>query len=327
MAFTTGLGATLGLALESTYGTFVSPNRFFEFEGSPMKGEQHYISKPQLGASTLFLRGKRYLPTTKGATGTTTMQVSSEGFGTLLNLLHSATPTIAKQAATSVYLQTHPIGLTDPNRSVTLQLGIPKSDGSGLEPFTYLGCVVTSFDVSIGVDGLAECSVGWNGRNELRTETYKTPTLPANLESFTFQNAELKINGSAVEFTKDLKLAFSIPREERWYLGSGGLKAKPVQNAFGDIMIDMTNDYGANTIFDYFVKGERKSVEIIFKGEKLESTYYSELKLTMPECGFDEASPQVTGPAVVSQGPKVKALYNGSEAPLTATYQSLDKEV
>ena len=66
------------------------------------------------------------------------------------------------------------------------------------------------------------------------------------------------------------------------------------------------------------------AVILLFEGATISETNKEKLELVVPAAHFVGASPQVGGPDVLSVQYPFEAYDNGSEAPVIATYVSVD---
>ena len=142
MTLASGLGSQFGLAKESTYGTVVTPNRFFEFDSESFKRNPNYQESVGLKANRMFEPAARVVQTTRDAGGDPPMDVPTKTFSAILDLMHGLTVTPAQQGGTAAYKHTHLIGTSMPNKSATLQFNKPDSGGAASEyPETSISCV------------------------------------------------------------------------------------------------------------------------------------------------------------------------------------------
>lgn len=319
-----GLFSQLGAKKESTYGTRVVPDHFIEFNDENFQCDQRYFTSRQLGAASTFSRGSRRVATTRDATGTINMEVPSKGFGFWLDLLHGNTVTPVQQAATTAYLQTHPIGLSAPDKSATIQVGRPDTGGT-VRPFDYLGCEVTAFEFSWDVDDALKVSMEFDAQDEKTDQTLATRSIPSGLHSFVFTQGTMSIAGSPVADVTSGSLGLTLPRQTDFYpLGTTGLKAKPIQNdsATGQGTADVR--FTDLTHYARYKNATQPTLALSFIGPNIATTYYETLTLTCNMVGFTGETPTVSGPDVLMHAIPFDILYDGTNAPLIAAYTSTD---
>lgn len=320
-----GLFSQLGAKKETVaYGTRAVPDHFVEFESETFSLDQRYFVSNQLGSSSTFSRGSRRRATTRSGTGTLNMEFPSKGGGFWLDLLHGNTVTPAQQASTTAYLQTHAIGLTAPSKSATIQVGRPDTGGV-VRPFDYLGCMATSCQFSCDVDGALMVAIEFDCQDEKIDQTLATRSIPSGLHSFVFTDGDLSIAGSPVADVTTANLGITLPRQTDFYpLGTSGLKAKPIQNAISAGTGSATARFTDLTHYNRYRNQTQPTLALSFVGANIESTYYETLTLTCNMVGFTGETPTVGGPDVLTHAIPFDILYDGSNAPLIATYTSTD---
>ena len=319
-----GLFSQLGAANEVTYGTRVVPDHFVEFRSETFSLDQRYFISQQLGASSTFARSSRRVATTRSGSGALTFEVPNKGFGFWLNLLHSATVTPVQQAATAAYLQTHPIGLTSPSRSATIQVGKPSTDGT-VRPFDYLGCMPTSAGFSWDVDEALVCSMEFDVQDESTAQTLATRSLPTNLRSFVFTQGTMQIAGANVADVTSGSLSVSLPRQTDFYpLGTTGLKSKPLQNQISAGSGTATVRFSDLTHYNRYRNNTIPTLKLEFIGPVIASTYYETITLMCNAVGFTGETPTVDGPDTLDHAIPFDILFDGTNAPLIASYTSTD---
>jgi hypothetical protein len=319
-----GLFSQLGAALETTYGTRVVPDHFIEFRSESFSLDQRFFTSQQLGSSSTFSRSTRRVQTTRSGTGTIVMEVPNKGFGFWLNLLHGNAVTPVQQGATTAYLQTHNIGLTAPAKSATIQVGRPDTGGT-VRPFDYLGCMPTAATWAWDVDEALTCSIDFDAQDESTAQTLATRSIPAGLRSFVFTQGTLSIAGSAVADVTSGSLGITLPRQTDFYpLGTTGLKNKPLQNAISAGTGTATARFTDLTHYNRYRNNTIPTLALTFTGPIIASTFAEQLTLTCNAVGFTGQTPNVDGPDVLTHDIPFDILYDGTNAPLVATYMSTD---
>jgi hypothetical protein len=322
-SFTSGLGSQLGIAKETTYGTAVTVAKFFEYASETMALNRAFLLSQQLRAGRMFQSSSRRTATTRSAAGTVNMEVPTSGFGPLLNLLHGETVTPAKEGATTMYKQVHPIGTTDPfGKYVTLQLGKPTDEGV-VNPFTYPGTILLAMTLDCQTGGFLETVLTLDAQDELTATALATASYPTALESFNFTQCTVKVNGVEQKQVRGVNITINTPKDiGRYYLGTEK-KARPLTNAYNTAALTLTVDYSDNTLYKLFEEAKVVPVEVIYEGNPVEAIA-KKLKLVFPAVGLDGDTPNVTGPPVLQQQIPLVTLDNNTETPLTATYIAAD---
>lgn len=322
-SFTSGLGAQVGVAAEATYGTFKTPNRFFEFSSEGLNLSRGFILSQGLRAGRMYQSSTRRTATTRSASGPVAFETPTAGLGPWLNLLHGETVTPVKEGATTMYKQTHNIGTTDPfTKSITLQVGKPNTAGT-VDPYSYPGTIATALEFAIQTGSNMTTTVTTDNRDEVTSEALAVASYPTGLESFNFTQVKVKVNSVELAECRGATVTLNGPRDtSRYYLGAVQ-KAVPLTNAYNGAAVSLNVDYGGQTLYNIFAKAEIVPVEIIAQGAAVEAIK-KELKFVCAACGLDGDSPNVPGPAVLTQTVPVVVLDNNTNPPVVATYVSAD---
>lgn len=326
-SFTSGLGAQLAAGKESTYGTAVARNRWFEFRNEGMKVAQEFLRSQQLKAGAMFQTSTRRTATTRAAAGAVTMEVPNKQFGIFLDQLHGNTVTPAQQGATTAYKQVHAIGTSDPaGKSFTLQVGKPDTSGT-VRAFTYPGCKLTgaTFSASIGEYLTAELQI--DAQDEDTATALDTPAYPAGLRSFDFMQGVVSLAGSPLTSVVVRGMSLQIAYEyatERFSLGAATKKA-PLTNGYPTISCTLDLEFkDLATAYSVFRAGTIVALSVDFTGPQIAAPYNEEIKFTMPAVGLNGETPTVDGPDLLAQSVECEVLDDGTNPPLTIEYTSTD---
>ena len=328
MATGSGLASQLGVSKETTYGTRVAPAKFYEYNNETLKQQRNRIFSTGLRAGRNFQSSTRVATPTRKSSGDISLEVPNQGFGTLLDLLHGNTVAPVVQGGSTAYLQTHNIGITDPSKSATVQIGTPGTDGT-IRVFEYIGCMVTAFKIECQTGGWLTCDLTLDAQDRTTNQTLAAATYPSSLRSFHFAQCTPTVNSVAVTDVFDsVTITGTLPRKtDRFKLGTGGTQAKPIQNDYYDIEIEFGGDFKDLTYTTLFDADTIVPVVVDFQGPLISGTYKEFCTFTFANTLPDIDDPDVAGPDVLTQGLKFKALDSGTGNPMVVTYQSLDTAI
>jgi hypothetical protein len=322
--FASGIGATLGVAAESSYATYAAPTRWLEFDSESLAAKKTAaISKALHG--DLYAQSSRRVVTSWTADGKIEMDLVDRQLGLLFEMMLGSTPTITEQGTSGAYLQVHtPGGLR--GKSLSIQKGVPTVEGT-IEAFTYLGAKVTEWEISAEVDQIAKFMLTFDAQQEVTTETYVAPSyvLPNPL---TFAGGSLTLGGTTLATVRSVNVKSTNPMDEkRFYLGSL-YKAEPIDNNFrepgGEVELDFAN---MTDTYTAFAADSDLALTLTFTGPVIATGYNSYVEIQMPAVVVTESSPVVGGPEIVSVKAPFSAYDNGSAPVITLSYQSLDSAV
>lgn len=326
MAPRSGIGAQLGLAKETTYGTGVTVTRFLPFTREQLQVDYEWVRTAGLRAGRLVQMDELHVQTTKSVSGSIECDFLTKGMGLLLDQLHGATVTPTQIGSTAAYQQIHPIGTVEPDlKSLTIQVGRPRTDGT-VQPFTYLGCKVTQAEFECERGGVLRSSWQIDGRDETTATALATATYPSGAIPFVFTGGSVKFDGSApAALVRSAQLRIEIPYEsDRYSLAATPLKALPVVNGQIQISAELELEFADLAHQTAFTSATRRQLDLQFDGPAIGGGNNFRLLFTAPKCVTVGQGPTVDGPEVVTQTVQLEIVDPGSSAPLTITYISTD---
>jgi hypothetical protein len=330
MAYGSGLGASVGVAAESVYGTYVAPSRFFAAKSFNVKKVQNTV--PVSGVAAGRIAAPDEVVTTTAATGSIQTDVLRKDFGLLLAHLMGSTASPVQQAATAAYLQTHNVG-DNYGRSLTLQGGFPNAAGT-VVPKTATGCKITQGAFSCAVDGLVEATFDFDAQAYTEAETLAAPSYTASNSPFHFGEMSVRLGSfgseTAVQGVRSVNLTIARAMDVgRFYAGNSGTKAEPVANEFVAVTGTLEVDHVAAADFnDRFVNHTSTSLALEWVGgTAIATTYFPTLAFTMPKVYFGDHIGEVSGPDVVKASIPFTAFLDSTNGLVTAKYLSTDTAV
>ena len=328
MAIASGLAAQIGVAAESTYGTYVAPTRFLEYNKADLKKKKNVVQGGGLAAGRIAQLGSRRVVTSESVEGGFELEVANKGMGLLLAHLLGSSATPVQQGATAAYLQAHTVG-DNIGKSLTIQHGVPDLTGT-VRPYTFKGCKLSGAELSCKVDELLTMSLDIDGRQASEVETLVAASLATGVAPFHWAQMSVKLGTFGAEAAVSGVKGFSVKFDrgmasERFYAGAGGLKAEPIMNDWlkvsGSLDVDLVNkaDFA-----DRFAADSATSLVIEFVGPLIASTYYQTFRIKVPMVFFDGDTPTVDGPDVTSGGYPFVAQLDGTNPLVSIDYISTD---
>jgi hypothetical protein len=325
MAIGSGLGAQIGIAAETTYGTYVAPTKFPEFNKESLVLKKTTATSSGIAAGRLMARSDRRVVTQREAAGSIDLEVPNKGFGILLQALMGTTVTPVQQGATTAYLQTHTLA-DNFGKSLTIQKGVPLTTGTVVDK-TFVGCKVISAEFSCEVGGMLMCTLEIDGRNCDETQTLAVASYPTT-SVFHFGQMGLKTGSFGAETALDgvRKVSIKIERPaatDRFYANQSALKAEPILNDLTKISGSLEMDYVATTVDDLHTSDGATSLVWEFIGSVIEGAFSETFRIKLPAIKVDDSPPTVEGPEVVKPTFNFTALYDGTNA-TAIEYMSAD---
>jgi hypothetical protein len=320
MAIGAGIGASLGVATESVYGTGVPVTRFYEFNSENLQFRKKTAEGMGLRAGGLLPRSQRRVITTKDAGGDFEIDLPTRGLGLLLSYATGSSPS-ATTVASGVYSYTFTLGDTY-GKSFTTQVGVPQYNGT-VTPKTLSGCKVNNFELSVSNGEIAKGKFGIDAQSLTTSTSLSTVSYPVSGSVFNFAQGAITVNGSAVANIKDFSVSVdNAIKVDRFNIGSSSTKSEPNIAGFRKVSGKITAEFTDTVLLAAFLADTTASLALTFTGDIISSTYKDTLSITLPACKFDADTPNVAGPGAIDLSMSFTVYDDGTNAPMTIVYQT-----
>jgi Phage tail tube protein len=320
MAIGAGIGASLGVATESSYGSNVTVTRFYEFNSENLAYRKKTAEGMGLRAGGQLPRSQRRVVTTTDAGGDLELDLPTRGLGLLLSYATGSTPS-ATTVSSGVYSYQFTLGDTY-GKSFTTQVGVPQYGGT-VTPKTLAGCKINNFELSVSNGDIAKGKFGIDAKSLVTSTALATVSYPATGSVFNFAQGAITLNGTSVANIKDFSVSIdNAIKVDRFNLGATGTKAEPNIAGFRKVSGKITAEFTDTTLLAAFLADSTASLALTFTGGIIASSYVDTLSITLPACKFDADTPNVSGPGVIDLAMTFTVYDNGTDAPVTIFYQT-----
>jgi hypothetical protein len=318
-----GLDAQLGIGVESTWGTAVTVSKFYEFLSESLNLTPTYIDSAGIRAGQRYKRVARTIISRKTVGGDLKVEHGTKAMGLLWKHALGSPLSAPTLLVTPAYEQCHIPG-DFRGLGLTIQVGRPEPASALVKPFTYAGCKVTEWEFSVSDGEIPSLSLTFDGRSEDTTGALTSASYPAGVGVFSFANAALKLGGTAATAAGKTTITGGVPATtimtsmtvhgttpmaaERYGLGNAGLKGQQIENDIPTITGSFAAEFNKTELYDAFSNNTTQAVQMLVTGAAIGASGSSELlEITLPACKFKSASPQVSGPDLVSMSTEFEA--------------------
>lgn len=326
MAIRTGLGAQLGLGVETTYGTYAAPTRTLEFTSEGLTVNRERIESAGIRKGSTVRRAGRWADNRKGGGGPLSMELATKGFGLLLKHAMGSVAITTPVGSTNARRHRHTLGDLD-DLSLTIQKGVPDTETGTVRPFNFLGCVLTEWELSVDVDGLVLVNFTADAQDVETSSALAATAFPANDELFSYQQVAVTVDGGAALPTQ---LSFSVGHgmnTSRYFIRASALKKRPLIADMRDLRGSMTFEFESMAQANRFLNaapGAEVPVEAVATGDLIDGTTSYGLTATAAKVRFDDGFPVVQGPDVVTISAPFTILDDSTNPPLVVDYFTTD---
>lgn len=327
-----GLSSQFGMKQESTWGTAVTVDTFYEIlSGTDSMYDINLIQSQGIQSGLLSPRDARSVPSTYSASGTVNIEVPDQGHFGLFQKNISGAVTGPTNIATTAYKQIHTPGVKDA-LSLTMQFVIPRlSDGTQVA-LTYPGCKFTEATYSCSTGQYLQVSAKMDGQQETTATAVAAASYTAGASVFPFKDASVFTLGGTASTTAGLTtiasgvtaatvvksiewtIATPMATDSRIGIGSSGLKVNQVQNGLHTLTGKMDAEFTNRTeIYDLYRSQTSTPLQIDWSHGDAGSSNPYRFQLIIPACRFTKADIQGYGtPDLASMSVEFEALLDST---------------
>lgn len=339
MSIASGLGATLGFAQETAYGTFVAPTNWVTFEKEALKLKKNIVQSKALHGGLYDLASRRAY-TTHTVDGTIDVDLYDRGLGKFWRQGLGSASAPVQSGTSGVYTTVFTPGDTT-GQSMSVQVGRPNTAGA-IEAFSYAGVKITDWTLNVTASQVGKLTVTVDGASESTSQAYAAPSYVAS-NMLHFAEAKLLIGGTvtttggsasvsgatALAVVKSCQIKHQLGMDtSRFFLGANGQKAEPLANAFRGITGQMDVEFENLTdVYQAFSADTPTALQLDFTGPVIGGGLNSSVQILIPEVYFEEGAPTVDGPQVLHTQVNFTGLDDGTNPPIQVTTVSLDATI
>jgi Phage tail tube protein len=344
--YASGLSAQLGMKAESTYGTAVTVDRFYEILSTSLNFQPTYLDSAGLKAGQAFKRVARTQISRYTVGGDIVMEHTDGGvnataasMGTWWKYALGSTFTTPVQiAASTAYRQTFVPG-SKAGQSLTVQVGKPQILSTTVNAHTYTGVVIPGWEFTCSDGELAKLSLTCSGQNEstaigLAAASYPNPngvfsfadTGAATGGVFTLGGTPTTAAGrttvaggvAVASLVKGITIRGETPMaDERYGLGTGGSKGVPIENDIPTITGSLDTEYYSRAeLYDLFKGNVTTCLQLDFAHGDAGTSNPFRLSFVMSAIKLKSGEVSIDGPDVLGQTIEFEAYDDGTNPPL-----------
>jgi hypothetical protein len=316
MATGTGLDAQLGVKDEVTVGTSVVPDHFYNFNSADLAFDPSFIDGSGIQAGRKFKSINQSGLARKSSTGKIEIPVMFTKFGWWWKHLIGSAGVPVIIGAGPAYKQIHtPGGLR--GVSFTTQLGKPQAVDGVVKPFTYPGCKITDWDLTIEDNSNTMLSFSVDGWDEDTVTALATASYPtgAQIWSYSHVNA-FKIGGTPTTAAGETTIASGVAvnsvvtsmtlsgkntlAADRYGLGNAGLKKEQLEVDFTSITGTFKGEFNVADWQTAWVGHNTVALQIDSQGPIITGSDRYLLSIIIPAAKITKAPAVVSGPGIVT---------------------------
>lgn len=321
MAIRSGIAAQLGVAAETTWGTFQTPDHWYEPDSESFGLTINRIESQGLRQNNRLTRTDRWAAGSIDVKGDIELPVLSKSFGLLFKHMLGASNITADGAGFK-----HTSSMGDPfGLGLTVQIGRPDVGGT-VRPFSYTGCKVDNWELSNAVDDMLKLKLGFDGANETTAQALASPSYAAGTEVFYFTEGQITVGGSSSYNVHNWNVQNSVGiKGDRYFINSSGVKKEQIINAFMQPQGTLSCEFTDLTGYNLYTSGTLADIVLTYTGVLTYDTAKpNKIVITLKNCRFDGSTPNLNGPDIVDFTGNFKLVYDGVNTPVQIDYYTAD---
>ena len=324
---------SVGVGVESTFKTGVTPTRFFEIVDESLDWNKNIKQGQGLRVGGRVARSaRRVVPSADGA-GDITVEAISKGMGLLWQACLGGG--VSTLVSGSTYQQLFTLGDNPP--SLTVQKGLPQAGGT-VDAYTFLGCVVSGWEFSFPNADVCSLKVTFDAADVTTATAYATPSYPASPSLFHFAGGSVFTGTLTAPTTTALASAVTPladirggsvngnnnVRNDRFNLGGAGRKSKQLVG-LREIAGSIDVEYDTTMFRDALLNDSPMSLVLNFTTPTALSTGVETLQVVLPEIKFDSPLAQSNGTDLIVSSMNFTVLDNLTAAqPIWVVHRTSD---
>ena len=343
MPYPSGLSAQLGIKSETTWGTAVVVDKFYELLSESLAYTPTFLDSAGLKAGQAYKRVARTQISRVSVEGDITMEHSDGGTnGTAASMgtwwkhaLGSTVTTPTQIAASTAYRQTHTPG-SKAGFGLTVQVGRPQISGPTVQPFTYSGIKVTDWEFTCSDGELAQLKLSCLGRDEATATGLASASYPSPNGVFSFADTGTATGGvftiggtpataaSRTTITGGTPVASLVSgitikgttpmKDDRFGFANAGLRGEPIENDIPTITGTLETEFFSRTeLYDLFKSNTTTALQLDFAHGDAGTSNPFRLSFVLPAIKLKTGSVSVDGPDVLGQSIDFEAMDNGAD--------------
>lgn len=322
-----GLSAQFGMVDETTFGTSPTMTRFLEFNSETVGQTIDRYNSSGMRINRRVLRTTQWANGRKSVQGDVEFEIQQQGMGLLFKHMMGGVASSQPNAGSfpTVWEHTFTVGQLD-GKSFSCQIGAGDATGNQ-RAFTYAGCKVAKWDLSVGVDGLLLLKASIDGVSETTGTALATASYPASTFPLSWAGGVITMPGGAVGNVSKFDLSGDNGQKvDRYFMTTNpGTKKEQLEanlRAYGGSLDVEFDDLSA---YNLFINGTVGSMTAFFTGSNIAGTFNYALEITMPAVRFDGTTPDVSGVDIISMNmPYICMDDGGGTGGLQLKYRTTD---
>lgn len=281
MANDAGLFGQLGIAEEVTWGTAVTPTRFYELLSESLAAEYARVQSEGIRSGQRVLRSDDWTTGIQRVSGSVELELTTRNMALLFKHAMGAVNTTGSGPYTHTCT---PGDLT--GKGLTVQVGRPGTAGT-VHPFTINGAKVEAWELGFELDETTKLTLDLVGKTETTATALATASYTSSNDVYAFTHGSISLGGSVAKVKSGTVRGENPMNTDRIFLGDSSIN-QPIENARREYTFDLTAEFENLTAYQRVVNATEASMSLAFTRGTSSVTVTGNVR-------FDEATPELSG--------------------------------
>lgn len=313
---------SIGIKVESTYGTAVTVDRFPEFVEQTLQQSNEFVTGEGLRVGKILPRSARRALGKVVAGGNIELELCTKGLGPFLQAMLGSNTSANRSG--SIYQQLAVPAVTDPMPAYTIQAGVPPIGGGTTIAQTFVGAVCDEWEISAKAGEIAMLSTSWVAKEMLTATAYAAPSYIASPRLLTFQHASLVLGvngthtltvptGTALGSTTATPANANVTEfsvmgknnadEGGYVVGSAGKRGRRPVYGMRELSGSFVAEFTDATLRDYYLAQSSLHAIITLTSDQddISGGTYAALQIVIPALTFEGDTPTSNGGDIITQ--------------------------
>ena len=252
-----GMHGQFGLKAETTWGTAVVVDRFYELRSEDITATFERVESEAIRSGQLHARSDDWTTGVTRVAGSFAVDLTTKNMALLFRHALGAVATSGAGPYTHTLTPGNKAGL-----GLTMQAGRPGSAGT-VHPFTWAGCKLSGFELSFAVDEVASVTFPVVGKSQTTATALATANYTASNALLAFTHGSILIGGAAAK-VKGGTLTYDTPlNTDRVFVGDSTIN-EPLENGRREATFSLDCEFDDLTAYNRIVNGTEAALSIAF---------------------------------------------------------------
>lgn len=300
MATGSGISGQLGLKAETTWGTAVTVDRFYELLGETIGYDIARIESEGIRSGQRVIRSDDWGAGTKRVAGGIELELTTKNMALLFKHALGSVATTGAGPYTHTCTPGDMTGL-----GLTVQVGRPSSDGT-VQPFTFNGAKIADWELDFELDKHVKLALGIVAKDQTTATGLASASYTSSNNLLSYTHGAITVAGSSIKVKSGKVKGVTPLNTDRLFVGDTTI-SEPLESGRREYTFDFVAEFESLTAMNRFVSGTEAALSLAFTRSTDSVTVTGNLR-------FDKGVPNLSNMDVLSVPLSGKFVATGADS-------------